>query len=142
MSGPGHDNEIGQPQQLLPTMPGRDLGEGIRADNEVRLFAFRSHLLNRIDRITLLPAFLQTRCNKPGINLTSKLSHPIAVFIASATLGRLVRRMSGGNEPDLIELKLIGGFTRHRQVSIVNWVECSSEQSESHLVRAARVSKR
>src|ERR1700692_780758 len=60
-----------------------------------------------------------------------------------------MRRMGGWNEPDLIQVKLVGRFARHREVGVMNGVECSSEKSESHLggarfdryFRAARVSK-
>jgi hypothetical protein len=38
-----------------------------------------------------------------------------------------VRRHAGRNEIDLAELKLLRGGARHRQVSLVDWIESSAE---------------
>src|ERR1051326_498723 len=58
MTGPRHHDELGELQQILPAMPGTDIGESIRADNEGRLLARSEHFLHRVYRVAFaLPLF-------------------------------------------------------------------------------------
>ena len=133
MAGACNHDEICQRQQIAPTVPACDFGESIRADDEIRLFAAGPDPLDSVDRVTFLIAFFQARCAEAWICLAGKFGHPISVFVAGAALAGFMRRMGGRDEPDLIELKLVGRFTRHGEMGIVNRVECSSEERESHL---------
>jgi hypothetical protein len=40
--------------------------------------------------------------------------------------------MSGRNEPYFVQMKLAGGFARHRQMSIVDGIESAAEKGQSH----------
>src|SRR5262245_12759414 len=44
----------------------------------------------------------------------------------------LVRRAGTGDEPDLVESRLLAGLFGHDEVPVVNWVERPTEDADTH----------
>lgn len=122
--------KVGQSDYILPPMPSGNLGERIGSNNEVRRVAGRPNFLNRVDGIALARTFFQPRGHKAGIGGAGQFHHPVTILITGAGQIDFMRRVRGGYEQHLLELKLVRSFPCHDEVSVVNGVEGSPEQSD------------
>ncbi len=127
VAGTGDDDKLRYPDQILPAMPACDLSVCVRADDEIRLFARSAHAFDGIDGIAFLGAGFQPRHYQPRVAVAGEFHHFAAILVGGAGLIRFMRRMGRGNEPNLIQVKFVGSFARHREVGVMNRVESSSE---------------
>ena len=84
ISGPGHDDEVAQQQQLFPLPPGLDGVKGVLTDDEIQfqlLQIFLQEILNGVDRVgfTLLLIFHIGK-GEGGISFNSEADHLLTVI--------------------------------------------------------------
>ncbi len=85
----------------MPAVPGADLGECIRADQEIEILFLGergSHPLDGFNRITVLLALFEARRFKPRLTGAGQFHHAVPVFIGSPRGAGLMRRARGRNE--------------------------------------------
>src|SRR5262245_31980336 len=117
MSGPAHHNEFDLSDNVPPALPGANLGESVRADNEEQLIVgsqLRLDLLDRVDRKAKSCARLEARRFHSRLALYSELDHAIAVFVWRVRL--LMRRTRRGNQQHPVQFELACGFSRDAEV--------------------------
>src|SRR5205814_2196912 len=126
MAGTCHDDEFHQPKQVSGSMPLTDLGESIRADDEVKFtWEALASKLDRIDGVVPPWAILEVGGGEPRITSTvrraGELHHPVAML--ERRRGLLPGRIGRGDQQNPVEREMIGGFLRHGEVSAMNGVE-------------------
>ncbi len=137
-AGTADHNELHRSHDLLPTMPGVDLGESVTAKHEeqsvVRL-DLRPCLLESIEGVARLAVGrggFQTRGLEAGVAFACQGGHAVAVFVGGFGDGLPVGRPSCRDEENTVEVQPVGGRAGYVYVSAVHGVEGAAVQGYLH----------
>src|ERR1043166_6469171 len=87
------DDEIDRVDHVFPAVPGADLRKCIGSDHEEYFASHRFHPLDAADRVTLLAAGFETRCDETWLARAGQFHHFVAILVIRAgfLVGRITR---------------------------------------------------
>ena len=134
-AGAADDEEPHGADDLAPTVPGANFGEGIGTDQEVELVARGERgadFFDGVDGVAACGVLLEARDFEGGVGAAGELSHVDPVLVRGVGDAPLVRRVRGGDEQNTIEVESSRGLAGDGKVRLVDGVECAAEKREPH----------
>src|SRR5581483_1343251 len=135
-----HD-QVARRDQVLPAMPGVDLAERVRAEDEAELAprVRRAERVDRVDRVRRSGARdLAGLDAETGRGAERELEHAEPIGGVRDVAAALVGRVRREDEPDLREAEALAHLLRRAQVPEVHRVEAPSLEADAARVRHPR----